>query len=156
MLASYDFTAARIGPPAWLLAIASAAIATLATLAQPAFAEMWLRYEPEIVEVEGTVIRVEKFGPPGYGEDPDVDEKDVVPHLRLHEPVNVLGDLHSDLNAEAELHVTELALIFPASFDFSRRYGREIVAVGTLTHSVNAHQSSKVLMDVRRVEIRPR
>lgn len=54
-----------------------------------AFAQSCEKYDPEVVEVTGTLFTHTAYGPPNYGEDPDIDSLETVPVLRLDDPICV-------------------------------------------------------------------
>jgi hypothetical protein len=50
-----------------------------------------LQYDPAVVELTGTVVLEEFFGPPGFGEDPKTDSRELYAILVLDAPVSVEG-----------------------------------------------------------------
>lgn len=118
--------------------------------------ERWLRYEPSIVALQGTVLPRERFGPPSYGETPEIDTKEIAPILRLIETINVHGDPSSALNRETEQNVTEIHLVFPEGIEISQFFGREVTATGTLFHSYTGHHATRILMQVQSITPRIR
>src|SRR5689334_20519142 len=55
-----------------------------------------LRYEPAVVELAGTVVLEEHFGPPCFGDEPMTDSIELIAVVVLDEPVSVLGDAPND------------------------------------------------------------
>jgi len=50
------------------------------------------RYEPAVSIISGTLIHKMVYGPPNYGETPNIDEKNYIYILKLDQPVNVYAD----------------------------------------------------------------
>lgn len=120
----------------------------------PAGTSVWLEYEPSISELRGTVVTREHYGPPNFGETPDIDKKESVPILVLKEPVSVRGNPRSVTDQETERNITEIHLVFGSRYSSAALSGREVAVIGTLFHAVTGHHATKVLMNVH--EIRPR
>jgi len=112
----------------------------------------WLPYEPTVVQIEGKLLKVIKYGPPGYGENPKRDIKYEVPILLTSEPVRVKGNL-SNPKSQADLtNVSFIQLVFPKSSGNYRRYlDKEIVVEGTLFRAETGGHYTDLLMNVQTI-----
>lgn len=72
--------------------------------------EGWLRYEPVVEEASGTLRVSSWFGPPTFGEQPDIDERLRVPLLILDHVLSVCADSTSDVNSESVIGLDTLQL----------------------------------------------
>ena len=79
------------------------------------------RYEPAKVELQGRLTIEQKYGPPGYGENPDTDQGVQIPVLLLSAPIDVQGDPQSDLNQETVRGVQRVQLVFGADVQEGHR-----------------------------------
>lgn len=114
--------------------------------------EKWLSYEPAIVELEGRLTLVPKYGPPNYGEDPKTDEKVKVPILELAEPVNVRGNSQGEVDTESFEDVEEVQLVFITDkIRYRHLVGKRVVAKGTLFQAHTGHHYTNVLMIVHAI-----
>jgi len=73
-----------------------AAILVLMALPLAAQARPCVHYWPQHVSIVGTLERIEKFGPPNYGENPKTDARYSVPILRLAQPLRRCADSTGD------------------------------------------------------------
>jgi tRNA nucleotidyltransferase (CCA-adding enzyme) len=108
----------------------------------------WLPYAPTTVELRGTMLKVVKYGPPGYGENPKSDAKYQIPMLLLVEPARVKGNSTSPVNKEDLTNVSFVQLIFlntPAN-EYWRYVDLEIIATGTLFRAETGHHYTDLLM----------
>jgi Domain of unknown function (DUF4431) len=122
---------------------------------QRSSAESWLQYEPSVVELQGNLTEVDEFGPPNFGENPNLDTKVRVPILVLSEPINVRGDPASQLNAESFKGIRDIQLIFSGgAAAYSAFIDRHVVVKGTLFRAESGHHYTDVVLDV--TEIRER
>jgi hypothetical protein len=115
----------------------------------------WLSYEPAIIELEGKLTVVWKYGPPNYGEQAKTDAKLRVPILVLVKPVNVRGNPQDALNAESVEGLRRIQLIlFNIKTPYKRLIGKKLIVKGTLLHAHTGHHFTDVVMDVRSIEER--
>src|SRR5437667_6633171 len=97
------------------------------------------RYEPAKVELQGRLTIEQKYGPPGYGENRDTDQRVQIPVLLLSPPIDVQGDPQSDLNQETVRGVQRVQLVFgPKSY--RRLVCKNITVKGTLFRAIKGHQ----------------
>ena len=109
-----------------------------------------LPYEPETVVLTETVQRALAYGPPGYGETPDRDAKEVFYSLQLATPICVLGG--DDLDQPAEPSIRQLQIAF-IKMPFDRTLpGHRVRVAGTLFHAMTGHHHTKVLISPDRIE----
>src|SRR5208337_498860 len=107
-----------------------------------------LPYEPETVVVMGTVQRALAYGPPGFGETPDRDAKEVFYSLALAAPICVLGGDDPDQPAEPSIRQMQIAFI---NMPFDRTLpGHRVRITGTLFHAITGHHHTKVVISPAR------
>jgi len=109
-----------------------------------------LPYEPETVELTGTVQRTLGYGPPGFGETPDRDTKEIFYSLQLTAPICVSGGDDPDQPAEASIRNLQIAFTRVA-FDKTLP-GHRVRITGTLFHSTTGHHHTNVLISPNRIE----
>ena len=118
----------------------------------------WLRYEPNVVELRGQLVRVMKFGPPNYGENPQSDAKYYIPILVLPTPIRVAADQASSINRHALTNVTFVQLLLQGE-DLAQypKFGNQPIAVtGTLFRAHTGHHYTDLLMNVKKMRIAPK
>lgn len=112
----------------------------------------WLSYDPAVSRLQGNLVKVTKYGKPTYGENPEKDERVVVPILVLPTPVRVKGRSTSSVNNESLTNVSFVQLIFPAEFgDYSKYLDQYITVAGTLIRSHKGDHFTDVVMTVKAV-----
>jgi hypothetical protein len=107
-------------------------------------------YEPEEVEVTGTLYETTYPGPPEYMSVEMGDRPEEVVILTLKEPMNVGikgGGEDDDFN-EAERGVRELQVVFSDPMPSIEQMKEEIVLKGTLYHAHTAHHRRRILISV--------
>ncbi len=112
----------------------------------------WLSYKPAVVELQGKLNFVTKYGPPNYGENPKTDRKVKVLILVLSKAVNVRGDPNSDLNSESVEGVKQVQLAIKPGIAYKQFVGKHVKAKGTLFHSITGHHYTRVLMDMLEIK----
>jgi hypothetical protein len=110
-----------------------------------------LHYQPAVVKLSGLLVTEYVYGPPGFGEDPEVDLIDRVWQLRLFAPVDVIGTPGDDINSESENDVGRVGLVNFSKANLIAHLGRRFMVEGTLFHSHTAHHHTKVLLEVQKV-----
>lgn len=110
-----------------------------------------LRYEPQVVELNGTLTIEDHFGPPNYGETPDQDERLQVPVLVMDSPVDVCGDPGSETNSESFRGVTRIQVIPSESGIAKRLAGSNVVAAGVLFRAMSGHHYTDVVLQASRL-----
>ena len=107
----------------------------------------WLHYDPEVVTLRGKVTTIVKYGPPGYGESPKIDDREVPIILVLPLPVRVVDTV---------TNLTHIQLVFAKS-EFSNSYrnyiGKEVIIKGKLFEAFTGHHFTPVLLEVETVKI---
>lgn len=125
---------------------------------------IWHNYEPQQVKLRGTIAEEKSYGPPNYGEDPNIDKIEKYYILKLDDPINVKGKTNSKLNSETELNISEIQLsinwdnknnILPNG-DIANILNKKVSVKGTLFHSVTGHHHTKVLLNVTKIKLIPR
>ncbi len=106
-------------------------------------------FEPNISIIEGTLITRLYYGRPGYGEDPDNDEKVYPFILQLDYPIKVTAENSDIMNSSiSNVFEVQLALRFE-DVDMAKQYiNKHIKVQGTLYSAYNAHHITDVLLNV--------
>src|SRR5262249_1125480 len=110
---------------------------------------------PALVRLRGTVELELQYGPPNYGENPETDSRGLIAVLQLDKPVSVLGDPKSDTNTESFDNVERIQLVTLNGRRFAPYQGKPVEVLGTLFAHYTGHHYTKVLVIVRRIEVRP-
>jgi len=131
--------------------IAIAVICLVACTARDAVQDQreWLTYEPVVVELVGVLHLTQQFGPPNFGETPEVDSVISVPLLTLTAPINVRGDSTATLNNETYEQVAEIQLVVSPESDLSSLVDQRVTVAGTLFQKHTGHHFADVLMNVQ-------
>jgi Domain of unknown function (DUF4431) len=134
--------------------------------ASQAQARQQLSYEPTKVELSGTVVNQQFYGPPNFGEDPKTDRKVQVLELKLDAPVDVVAipptgignDTYKHRGADAESaydvkHIGLVDLQYPANH-LDAFLGQRVAVSGVLYHQDNALQYTEILLIVDKISAR--
>ena len=105
-------------------------------------------YAPTIVQLTGKIALEEHYGPPNFGEDPNSDEKVVVPVLALDKPIDVDGDDQNPLNNDSFKDVWRIQLVFSQKIEFGRFVNQHVKVRGTLFEKQTGHHYTNVLLKV--------
>ena len=107
-----------------------------------------LRYEPDTVQISGTLSRHMYYGLPGFGEDPKHDEKEMGFYLDLASPICMKsgGD---DIDV-AKTAIRRIQLVLDQhGYDSLRPYlGRKVTLRGTVFGAITGHHHTPVLLSV--------
>lgn len=115
-----------------------------------------LQYEPSVVCLTGEVSVEQRFGPPNYGETPDIDERVDVPILHTVQPFAVRGDPSSETNTESFSGLDSVQLVFLHDLDKARSFdGRKVTVHGSLSTAESGHHFTNVILIVTRVDELP-
>ncbi len=109
------------------------------------------QYEPVVSTIHGTLSTKVYWGPPGYGEDTTVDEKENVYLLLLDKGINIKApkkDLSDGYNAAIN-NVMQLQLVNQQSLDAYLH--KKVTITGTLFGAQTGHHHTDVLMDVKSI-----
>ena len=115
----------------------------------------WYDYEPAVVALKGTVILLDGYGPPNYGENPKTDEKVRYYVLKLDKPINVRADSKSDINTDDFLNECLLQLVILSdNLEILRaKLGKKVVVTGMLYQGHTGHHYTNVLIEVKKIEL---
>lgn len=115
-------------------------MASLMLLARSAIA--CFKYDEELVSITGKVVLRTFFGPPGFGESPEIDSKEQQAILVLDKPLCV----NASEDEDAESNQKEITLVPLKDVSLSRFEGKNIIAKGMLFHAITGHHHTAVLM----------
>jgi len=113
----------------------------------------WLSYSPAVARLHGKLIKVQKYGKPTYGENPDKDERLDVPILILQSPVRVKASSVSSVNNESLTNISFVQAIFPPEMakTYAQHIDQEIVLAGNLVRGRKGEHFTDVVMLVKAV-----
>ena len=115
------------------------------------------KYDTAGVQLEGTPVRRQVYGPPGYGETPGKDERATILVLELLRPITVEPAFRTvaqnNPTADAFKHVREIQLFIPRSTDkgVDKVVGKQVVASGVLNEKVAPSDYTDVWMSVKKI-----
>jgi len=106
------------------------------------------RYEPSVSAVSGVVVATREYGPPNYGETPNVDEKVTVPVLKIDRPIRVCASKNDDGGDDEQVHSMQIVTknAFPRAL-----YGSRIRVTGTLFSAQSGHHYTSVLIWAKQI-----
>jgi len=111
-----------------------------------------LKYEPDVVAMQGMVKRVVFPGPPNYESVKKGDKPEPYWVLFLPKVICVQGDPKDEFNSETEKNVQSLQLMDVAYKKDRGLLGKSVVVKGTLMHSYTGHHHTPVLIQVKSIE----
>ena len=109
-----------------------------------------LSYEPSVARLSGTLVIDDHYGPPNFGETPDIDRVEKTLMLRLDQAVVVRARPGDALNVDTFDDVDRVQLI-STEIKLSDQIGRHVTLEGTLFEKENGEHVTDVLLSVRRV-----
>lgn len=112
-----------------------------------------VHYEPSLVVLAGRVVMERVYGPPNFGETPNVDARYEIPVLHLDSSVCVVPDRRSGPDSDLYTDVRRIHVYFPTppGFDIKGILNRHVTLEGTLREGAAPEDRTDVVMDVRRV-----
>jgi hypothetical protein len=110
-------------------------------------AEQTYPYWPAVVKLTGTLIFERRYGPPGYGNTPDKDEKLEVPILFLDAPITVEAAQNDPNEYETETDVTEVQISMPAE-DLKKYLYQSVTVEGRLSERRTGYDFAPIIIDV--------
>jgi hypothetical protein len=126
----------------WALLGLSLALTTAARAQQQR--DSCLRYEPDTVQIAGTLVRLTFPGPPNYTSTAQGDRPETYFFLRLARPLCTVGNAVND--ARSDVRLVQL-LLDAAGYQALRPRLRERVTLrGTLSSALTGHHHAPVLM----------
>jgi hypothetical protein len=124
-------------------------IAALALLPPPSAASgECFRYEPDAVNITGTLARHMFYGAPGFGEDPEHDEKETGFYLELAVPLCTVAEQDDIDRPLTGIRRVQLVLDAAGYARLRPFLGRRVTLRGTLFGAITAHHHTPVLLDV--------
>jgi hypothetical protein len=135
-----------------LLVVAIFSVLALVPTHALAQEQPWLSYFPSVVRLHGKLTRVQKYGPPSYGELPEKDSRLEVAFLILRVPVRIKGNAESSINHEQITNVNFVQVVFPPELgNYSKYLEHDVVLAGTLTRGHRGEHFTDVVMTVKAV-----
>jgi hypothetical protein len=98
--------------------------------------------------LRGRIEEVHTYGPPGFGEDPAHDRKQIAYVLKLDRPIKVVADGSDDLNFTTTTSEIQLVIHDFERFKRLKRAHRTLTVSGTFFSAHTAHHIRDLLLDV--------
>lgn len=98
----------------------------------------------EQVTLRGRLVYEPAFGPPGFGENPRVDERRIVPFLLLNRPIDICRGRPSEFSSDPVPSVRRVQVIFP----HVRPRRREGLFTGYLSRGDNPFHLTPIILSV--------
>jgi hypothetical protein len=117
-----------------------------------------LSYQPVITELLGHITRRPVLGPPGFGEDPKHDSREMALILQLDQPVCVRKGVRVEDSDEFNVKEIQLALVKEVWKLFNpvkKQVGtkRRFKVIGELYHAQTGHHITPVVMLVKSITL---
>jgi len=114
-------------------------------------------YGPAVVQLRGKLVVEQRYGAPGYGENPKTDAKVRVPILVLFTPVSVNGNPdYFPYNVDIKDVKRIQLMMYDLKTPYKQFVGRSIIAKGILVHGHTGSHYTDVLMDVQSIKAQRR
>jgi uncharacterized protein DUF4431 len=112
-------------------------------------------FEPAKEVIAGKLVRRTFPGPPGYGESPEVDERETGWYVVLEKALCVKGEPSDELNAEDVNGIRSVQLVLThGEYETDRDFvGKRVVVSGTLFTALTGHHHTPVLMEVEELKL---
>ena len=109
-----------------------------------------LPYEPEVVELEGVLEREHRYGPPNYGESPEIDRSLTVYTFSIREPIDVgRPDTLSEVNDSPVREVSKVhVVVSDEACDADLEIGKTVRLRGALSKQTSGHHFYPVLFSL--------
>ena len=112
-------------------------------------------FEPQIVELSGTIAVLTLPGPPNYLSIKNGDAAETGGYLVLGAPVDVKLVPNIQMNNdELEHNISIIQLVLQNNDDWKKmENGNHVHINGTLFHAISAHHHTRVLLDVKKIQV---
>ena len=121
----------------------------LLSIPSAALAEACLRYGTPAVTLSGIVTQQTFFGPPNFGETPEIDRRETQAVLMLAAPICVKANSEED----AERNQLQVTLVPRIKISLNAFDGKHVTVTGKLFHAHTGHHHTPLLLEM--VSIRP-
>ena len=109
-------------------------------------------YELAITTLVGTIVTEQKYGPPGFGENPAEDAKCTIYEIELNEKINVFPNKDADLtDADGVFNISKLQLSNYGN-NIEKYVGKNCTIKGNLFHAITGHHYTDVLVQVKEIK----
>lgn len=109
-------------------------------------------FGPEIVRLSGVIHLEEHYGPPNFGERPDIDKRMTIPMLLLDEPISITGDSTRSVGSGSYTDVRKVQLFEPPSLYLVSYANRHVTVWGKLIEQGVGTDFTEVLMFVKGID----
>jgi hypothetical protein len=129
--------------PRGILAVPALVSATFALGACSAGASACINTRQSVV-LAGVITDRQVYGPPGFGETPEIDERRSIPILTLETPIDICQGSESEIDVTPLQGITEVQIV-----NYSSPYpsGRTLIA-GSLERAQNAFHYTSIFLVV--------
>ena len=108
-----------------------------------------------IHKISGDVEKIKVYGPPGYGETPEIDTKELAIILKLKKPISVIctdpeEEIDFDTNAS---EIQLVAFDFEDQINIAIKNHRQVMVKGEFFSAHTAHHVRKLLINVKHLQI---
>ena len=110
------------------------------------------KYEPEEVELYGVLTQKMFYGPPGYGENPEVDMKENIYILQLNEAITVEAEEGDKFN-QTRSGVKEIQILNNTNSELTGFLNKKVKVKGMLFSAHTGHHFREIIIDLRAIEI---
>ncbi len=126
----------------------SAAFVAANTLGAQGNTPACLQYEPDTVQLSGTLARHMYYGAPGFGEDPAHDQREVGFYLDLPRPVCMVAGANDVDVPKSGIRRVQLILDEQGYARLRPFVGKRVALRGTLLGAFTGHHHTPVLLRV--------
>lgn len=112
-------------------------------------------FEPSISVISGVLIIENYFGSPGYGDNPETDEREYSYILMLEKPIDVISNTEKREEGDSDSttsNISEIQLASTKDIKLSNYKNKAIRLTGTFFGANTGHHHTKVLLDVQKIE----
>lgn len=110
------------------------------------------KFEPTVVNLTGKLVKKKFYGPPGYGEDPKTDRKELASILLLSHPIKVVAEKSDQFN-ETRDNIKEIQLINVKRIVLSPFFQKNVKVTGKLSAAITGHHHTDVLIEIDDIQL---
>lgn len=106
---------------------------------------------PRRISLEGDIVLIGYYGPPGFGEDPNSDKLVKAPALRLPRAITVF--VRSISGSSQPRKIDLIQIIDPVPYVFRKSCGKRIKIKGEIIEPDTSDSGTAVMIDVKNYEV---
>jgi len=136
-----------------LLILAIISVATLAAFRiSGGAASEPLHYEPALVKFSGILTLEKHYGPPNFGETPNIDQVVMIPILELDVPISVAANQNDKINKRTFAGLKRVQIVSLNTSELSKLSGKHITVEGSLFERHSSQHFTEVLIQAKNFE----